>query len=167
MGEVVKIAVLPDAQSRFGNSNLKVYATEIVVQDMLPDVKPGVSARAEIVIENLQKVLTVPIQCVTTVKGKQVCYVKGIGGPKPVPVKIGMFNNKFIEIKSGLKSGDRVLLAPPIDSSIDLGGSLIYGDEEVDMKPSENVSQPDRDQPKKPSQKPERNQKRSRERSDN
>ena len=167
VGEVVKIAVLPDAQSRFGNSNLKVYATEIVVQDMLPDVKPGVSARAEIVIENLQKVLTVPIQCVTTVKGKQVCYVKGIGGPKPVPVKIGMFNNKFIEIKSGLKSGDRVLLAPPIDSSIDLGGSLIYGDEEVDMKPSENVSQPDRDQPKEPSQKPERNQKRSRERSDN
>jgi len=166
VGEVTKIAVLPDAQSRFGNSNLKVYATEIIVLDELPDVKPGVSARAEIVIENLENVLTVPIQCVTTVKGKQVCYVKSLGGPKPVAVKIGLFNNKFIEIKSGLKAGDRVLLAPPIDSSIDLGGSLIHEDEELDLKPTERVREPDRSQQKDQRRKPDGNQKRSRERED-
>ena len=85
VGEVTKIGVLPDAQSRFSNNNLKVYATEIVVQDDLPDVKPGVSARAEIIITNLEDVLTVPIQCVTTVKGNQVCYVKGLGSPQARP----------------------------------------------------------------------------------
>ncbi|MCB1123306.1 MAG: efflux RND transporter periplasmic adaptor subunit, partial [Verrucomicrobiae bacterium] len=99
-GRVSKIAVLPDPQSRYGNTNLKVYSTEILIEDKLPDLKPGASARAEIVIKNLEDVIKVPIQCVTTLKGKQVCYVRGLGGDKPVEVEIGMFNNKFIEIKS-------------------------------------------------------------------
>lgn len=146
VGEVSKIAVLPDAQSRYTNANLKVYAAEIVIQDDLPDVKPGVSARAEIIITNLEDVLTVPIQCVTTVKGKQVCYVKALGSPKPVEVEIGLFNNNFIEIKSGLNSGDRVLLAPPIHSSIGLDGPVIHTHEEVDPEPSDRVGQPDRSQ---------------------
>ena len=153
VGEVSKIAVLPDAQSRYTNANLKVYAAEIVIQDDLPDVKPGVSARAEIIITNLEDVLTVPIQCVTTVKGKQVCYVKALGSPKPVEVEIGLFNNNFIEIKSGLNPGDRVLLAPPIHSSIGLDGAMIHKHEEVDPEPSDRVGQPDRSQRNRDQQK--------------
>ncbi|MBD5779126.1 efflux RND transporter periplasmic adaptor subunit [Pelagicoccus sp. NFK12] len=139
-GRVTKIAILPDQQSSFGNSNLKVYDTEIVIEDKLPDVKPGVSAKAEIVITNLQDVITVPIQCVTTIKGQQVCFVKGIGGPKPVEVEIGLFNNKYIEIVSGLEEGDRVLLSPPMDGSIDLGGAIIQKDEEVDLEANETAA---------------------------
>lgn len=141
-GEVTKIAVLPDAQSRYGNSNLKVYSTEIVITDPLPDVKPGVSARAEIVITNLEDVIKVPIQCVTTLGGNQVCYVKGLRGPKATPVEIGLFNNKFIEVKSGLSSGDRILLAPPIDSGEDLGGALLDEDESIDLKNSISNERP-------------------------
>ncbi|MEX0323762.1 MAG: efflux RND transporter periplasmic adaptor subunit [Puniceicoccaceae bacterium] len=136
-GTVSKIGLLPDPQSRFGNSNLKVYSTEILINDELPDIKPGASARAEIVITKLEDVLTVPIQSVTTVQGKQVCYVKGIGDPKPKEVEIGLFNNKFIEIVDGLSSGDRVLLAPPIDTSADLAGALLQPDEEVELPESQ------------------------------
>ncbi|QXD25295.1 efflux RND transporter periplasmic adaptor subunit [Opitutia bacterium ISCC 51] len=142
-GEVTKIAVLPDAQSRYGNSNLKVYSTEIVITDELPDVKPGVSARAEIVITNLEDVIKVPIQCVTTLGGKQVCYVKGLRGPKATPVEIGLFNNKFIEVKSGLSSGDRTLLAPPVDSGDDLGGALLNEEENIDLKNSISSKRPE------------------------
>ena len=74
-GMVNKVAPLPDSQSRWGNPDLKVYATEILITDKLPDVKPGVSARAEIIITNLANVLTVPIQAVTTRKGKQVVFL--------------------------------------------------------------------------------------------
>ncbi len=135
-GVVSKIAILPDPANRYGNASLKVYSTQVLIKDKLPDIKPGASARAEIVITNLEDVLTVPIQCVTTVKGQQVCYVKGLGGTKPVPVEIGLFNNKFIEIKSGLEAGDRVMLAPPIDNTIDLGGALIGQDEEIKPEPA-------------------------------
>jgi HlyD family secretion protein len=141
--KVTKIGVLPDAQSRYGNSNLKVYATEIVITDELPDVKPGVSARAEIVITNLEDVLKVPIQCVTTVNGNQVCYVRGRSEPKAIPVEIGLFNNKFIEIKAGLRSGDRILLSPPIDSNVDLGGALLNENEKVDLSNSVSSMRPE------------------------
>jgi HlyD family secretion protein len=69
-GTVSKVAPLPDSSSRWGNPDLKVYATEIVINDKLPDIKPGVSARAEVLITNLENVLSVPIQAVTTRKGQ-------------------------------------------------------------------------------------------------
>ena len=110
-GVVRKVAVLPDATSRYYSPNLKVYITEVQIDEQLLDMKPGVSGRAEIVITNLLDVLTVPIQAVTTYKGQQVCFVKRAVRDVPVPVEVGLFNDRFIEIKSGLKEGDRVLLA--------------------------------------------------------
>ncbi len=141
-GIVSKIAILPDQQGRYGNPNLKVYSTEILVTDKLPDVKPGVSAKAEIIVTNLRDVITVPIQCVTTVKGKQVVFTKGLGGVKPAEVEIGLFNNKFIEIVSGLDSGDRVLLSPPMDGTVDLGDSLIANEENLDLTPDKGFVPP-------------------------
>ncbi|HIL71434.1 MAG TPA: HlyD family efflux transporter periplasmic adaptor subunit, partial [Verrucomicrobia bacterium] len=41
-GVVSKVAPLPDTQSRFGNPDLKVYKTEILITDDLPDLNPGV-----------------------------------------------------------------------------------------------------------------------------
>lgn len=144
-GVVSKIAILPDPANRYGNSSLKVYSAEVLIDDKLPDIKPGASARAEIIITNLENVIKVPIQCVTTVNGKQVCYVKSLRGDNAVEVEIGLFNNKFIEIKSGLESGDRIMLAPPIDSGIDLSGALISDDEEVDIEPTRKPAEPDAD----------------------
>lgn len=130
-GAVNKVAPLPDSSSRWANPNLKVYATEILIQDKLPNVKPGVSARAEIIVTNLPNVLTVPIQCVTTRKGQQVVFLE-TAPQTPVPVKVGLYNTKFIEIVSGLKEGDRVLLSPPFDAQEkDLGGAIISGEEKV------------------------------------
>ncbi|MHB1306664.1 MAG: efflux RND transporter periplasmic adaptor subunit [Limisphaerales bacterium] len=125
-GVVDKVGLLPDTQSRFGNPNLKVYNTDVVVIDPLPDIKPGVSARAEVIVTNIADALSVPIQAVTTLGGKQVCYLANRGNPTPVPVMVGMFNTKFIEILSGVKEGDRVLLSPPFDTQEkDLDGAVL------------------------------------------
>ena len=123
---VDRVALLPDATSRFGNPNLKVYKTEVVITDRLPDIKPGVSARAEIIITNIPNALSVPIQAVTTHKGKQVAYKKVRGDDVPVPVQIGLFNTRFIEVVSGLEEGDRVLLSPPFDTQEkDIEGAIL------------------------------------------
>jgi hypothetical protein len=120
---VSRVAPLPDSQSRWGNPDLKVYATEIVVTDKLPDIKPGVSARAEIVITNMTDVLSIPLQAITTRKGKPVVFLAG--AREPVTVTVGMYNTKFIQVSSGLKAGDQVLLAPPFDAKEkDLGGAI-------------------------------------------
>lgn len=124
-GVVHKVAVLPDSTSRYFNPNLKVYVTEVYIEDELPDLKPGISGRAEIVVTNLHDVITVPIQAVTTVKGQQVCLVEDGARAKPVPVEVGLYNDKLIEVNSGLKVGQNVLLAVLNNSdNIDMGGSM-------------------------------------------
>jgi HlyD family secretion protein len=139
-GKVNKVAPLPDSQSRYGNPDLKVYATEILITDKLPNVKPGVSARAEIIITNLTDTLSVPIQAVTTRKGKQVVFLAS-APQEPVPVTVGLFNTKFIEICSGLKAGDPVLLAPPFDTKEkDLGGAIIADEETLPAGPTNQPS---------------------------
>ena len=136
---VTKVAGLPDTQSRWANPNLNVYKTKVVITDPLPpDLKPGVSAKTEIVITNILQTLTVPIQSVTTMKGQQVVYLSGQEN-KPTPVTVGMFNSKFIEITEGIKNGDRVLLSPPMEADgSDLGDAVISDGEGVsaeDLKP--------------------------------
>ncbi|MEM7384675.1 MAG: efflux RND transporter periplasmic adaptor subunit, partial [Verrucomicrobiota bacterium] len=154
-GEVTKVGILPDSQSRWGNPNLKVYSTEIVITDDLPDVKPGVSARAEIIVTKIDDALAVPIQAVTSLKGKQVCYVKGAGDPKPKEVQVGLFNNKFIEINNGLEVGDRILLAPPIAADTDLDGGVVAEGDEVEVTEGKEREKGAGDQRKKSGGKPE------------
>ena len=130
-GIVSKVAPLPDSASFFSDPNLKEYATEILVTDTLPDLKPGVSARAEIVITNIPNTLKVPIQSVTTVDGKQVVFKQMMSGAEPKPVEVGLFNTKFIEILDGVDAGDAILLAPPLQmEEINLAGE-VFGDDEA------------------------------------
>ncbi len=128
--KVTKVAVLPNSQDRWMNPNLKVYSTDVLIEEELPDLKPGASARAEIIVTNLVNALTIPLQAVATVKGRQVCYVQQGAALVPVPVSVGNFNDQFIEIRSGLKEGDQVALTPPAGAieDIDLGGSMVSSD---------------------------------------
>lgn len=123
-GTVTSVAILPDSDRSWSNPNLKVYKTEIVINEEIENIKPGVSARAEIIIEELKDVLTVPIQAVTTLDGNQVCYIGNGDNLKAIPVEVGLFNTKYIEIKSGLNLGDEVVLNPPLDSKLNLTGNI-------------------------------------------
>lgn len=113
-GMVKKVAPLPDTSSRFFQPNRKVYKTEITINDVLPeDLRPGVSAKVQIYLASLTNVVTVPISTVTTVNGKQVCFVKnGHSAPKMVAIKVGNYDDKYIEIVEGLSENSQVLLAP-------------------------------------------------------
>jgi hypothetical protein len=74
--------------------------------------------------------LTVPIQAVTSVKGRQVCFVETVNGREKRPVEVGMYNDRMIEIKSGLKEGERVLLSAQADGDdVDLSGAIADPDE--------------------------------------
>ncbi len=137
-GVVNRVAPLPDSSTRWSNPNLKVYATEILVTDDLPNVKPGVSARAEILITNLEDVIALPLQTVSTRGGKPVVFVGD--PPRAVAVTVGRYNMKVIEITSGVKPGDRVLLSPPFDpNEKDLAGSVVAPGETPDAPDSNKV----------------------------
>jgi len=116
---VRRVGLMPDAQASWMNPEVKVFATDLLIDDELPALKPGVSARVEIVVTNLQKVLSVPIQSVVRDKGQYVCFIKHGSKVIPSPVTTGLANDRFIEIISGLDDGDQVLLAPTGDEEIE------------------------------------------------
>jgi multidrug efflux pump subunit AcrA (membrane-fusion protein) len=58
----------------------------------------------------LPDVVYVPVQAVSPVDGKQVCYLANGRKSEQRVVEVGEFNDEFIEIKNGVKEGDKVLL---------------------------------------------------------
>ncbi|MDX1951167.1 MAG: efflux RND transporter periplasmic adaptor subunit [Verrucomicrobiota bacterium] len=116
-GEVIKVGVLPDSQNRWMNPDLKVYVTSIKIDGVRDWVKPGMSAKVEVLINELADVVQVPLQAVHTESNSKVAYlVDGTRTERRV-IEIGEFNDEFIEIKSGLKEGDKVLLRAPVSDA--------------------------------------------------
>ena len=111
-GKVLKIAVLPDSQSRWLNPDLKVYSTDVSVAGSHDFLKPGMSAQVEIVVKEFKSVLIVPIQAVGTRGEKHYCLRVSGGEKQAVPVVTGDYNDTFIEIRKGLEAGDVVLVNP-------------------------------------------------------
>ena len=111
-GEVTKVGVLPDSQNRYMNPDLKVYKTEITVTGVHEWTKPGMTAKVEIFVDELEDVVYVPIQAVFAEEKQRVCYISG-RNPERRVAETGQYNDEFIEIKTGLKEGEIVLLKEP------------------------------------------------------
>jgi len=131
-GKVQKIAPLPDPQSIFGNPDLKVYTTLVSLEGASSSMKPGMSARVEILIAELQDVLSVPVQCVANRSGRKVCYVMDRGGAREQVIQTGAFNDRFIQVLDGLTQGQQVLLNPP---------RLLTADEKGEKAPTDQTTQ--------------------------
>lgn len=117
-GEVVSIASMPEP-ARDGNPNYRVYKAEVLVTDKMPDIKPGVTARVDVLVAELEDVIKVPIQSVVGIGERQFCYIQRNGKNTPVEVEVGLFDSNFVEIRKGLSDGDLVSLAPPANRDLD------------------------------------------------
>lgn len=115
-GYVHRVAILPEP-SRWG-MDVKVYKTIVAIDPDDPrtsKLKPGMAGSAEIFVQELNDVLTVPVQSVHTVGERRfVCLDQGVGYAL-VEVEIGASDDAFVEIRSGLEEGDLVRLDPPAD----------------------------------------------------
>ena len=113
-GLVYDIALLPKSNNNwFSSSDLKLYECMVSIDGAPSQIRDGMSAKVEIVIDQLENVLCVPVQAVATVNSQKVCYViDQTGQLQTRNVQVGAFNNNFIEIKSGLAPGETVSLSP-------------------------------------------------------
>jgi len=114
-GKVLRKAPMADSQSYSLMADVKVYTTDVSIDGTHDYLRTGMTAKVEILIDELEDVLYVPIQSVITEEDdeKKVCYVSTDKGPKRREVEIGLFNDDFVEIKNGLAEGEQVLLNPP------------------------------------------------------
>lgn len=103
----------------------------LITADNPYPIRPGMSASVEILTKRAQKVWSVPIQAVTVrnpftnkdstaqassinkkSKKEYVFIVDKNNTAKAVVVKTGIQDNQYIEIKEGLKEGDKVITEP-------------------------------------------------------
>ncbi len=120
-GKVLKKAPMADPE-HWMNPDLKVYSTDVCIDGKYDFLKTGMTAKVEIIIDELKDVVSVPIQVVINKEGKKICYVVGAGGTEQREVETGAFNSDFVEIKKGLAEGEKVLLNPPRISESKAGG---------------------------------------------
>lgn len=108
------------------SGGVTTYPVTIVITDFDEDLLPGMNIDVEITTSQAKGVLAVPV---TAVNRGGIVYVKGEKteendkapeGYKSVKVETGVYNNQYIEIKSGLKEGD-IVYTPQIQAAADSG----------------------------------------------
>jgi HlyD family secretion protein len=80
------------------------------------DLRPEMTARADIVVGTRSDVLLVPVNAVFEERGVMVAHVVNRAGIRTLPVALGESDDAMVEIVSGLSEGDRVLLTTPRSS---------------------------------------------------
>jgi hypothetical protein len=138
---VGRIAPLPDAQSAFMNADLKVYNTDIHIEDGGDVLRTGMTCTVEIVVERHDQALCVPVQCVVRLGGQPTVYLLEKGQPMPRPVQIGLDNNRMVHILSGLATGEAVMLTPPLADARAADGAP-FGDMAIPPRPIAEKAKP-------------------------
>ncbi len=115
-GEVTSIAV--SAKVAEGQQGLS-FAVKIRLLDRAQiTLRPGMSCRAEIFAASRDNVLAVPIQAIrveedmTRNETRRYAFVDLGGKTKRVAVEVGLSDDTYQEITSGLAAGDSVIIGP-------------------------------------------------------
>ncbi len=110
-GTLKSIANQPEPTSFF-TGNVKEYATIVAINGTPSGLRPGMTAKCEILVEDLRDVLKVPVAAVVELRDGYFAWVKTPTGVERRPLVLGATNDKFVEVKDGLKEGELVVLNP-------------------------------------------------------
>jgi HlyD family secretion protein len=138
-GTVTQIANSAKTSGAGTQQEVVNFAIKIALNEFNPQVRPGMSCNTDIEVETKNNVLSIPIQSVTArsqeapiagpppaggdenfgkvnkkkqAKPKEVVFVVDKDAVAMKEVKIGISDNEFIEIVSGLKESDEVVSGP-------------------------------------------------------
>lgn len=96
------------------NQGVVDFTVTVELTDTDESVKPGMTAAVNIVVSQLENVLTVPNRAVRVREGERVVYVLKDGTPEPVEIVLGASSETHSEVLSGeLEIGDLIVINPP------------------------------------------------------
>ncbi len=97
------LAIAPESQAQ-------VYRLELEVDNSSQDILPGMFARVEIVKQEFQDGLAVPLYAVISRNNNHYVYVEENNIALFKEVKLGILDGWLIQIVDGLKAGERVIV---------------------------------------------------------
>ena len=107
-GQVTQVSQVGDVAQGAVN-----FTVTVEIADVGEQVKPGMTAAVNIVVNALKDVLLVPNRAVRLVDGQRVVYVLRNGQPVEVKITLGASSDTVSEVVSGdLKEGDQIILNP-------------------------------------------------------
>jgi len=127
-GRVRFVSVMADQNSYWANPNLRLYRTEVTIEDVpmedgaltggaakegAVEMRPGMSCAIEILVEEIADTVFVPVQSIFRRGKTNLAFVERAGASEEREVQIGRYNDRWVQVLSGLTEGEVVLLAPP------------------------------------------------------
>jgi multidrug efflux pump subunit AcrA (membrane-fusion protein) len=110
-GEVDKVNEYPEPN--WHSSAPKEYLVFVRIDDPPPTLRTGLTAKVEIVVNQVPDAVQVPIQAVWLHGDKHFCFVQDRDGDwYATEVKLGAANNEMVIVESGLDEGVPVTLTP-------------------------------------------------------
>jgi HlyD family secretion protein len=119
-GKVTLVGTL--AQEEKERRGAKFFNVTIQINESEPRLRPGMTARVEIEVEERAKALYVPLEAVFERDGRSVVYLAGRRAQQR-EVVLGPSNADFVVVLKGLSHGDRVLLRDPEAAPPDFSGA--------------------------------------------
>ena len=111
MGEVTEVAAI-GVDSGSGVD----FTVTLKIIDPDEQVRPGMTAAVNVIVSQVEDILTIPSRAVRLENNQRVVYVLNGSDLKKVKIDIGASSETYIEIISGdLKEGDLIVLNPPVE----------------------------------------------------
>jgi HlyD family secretion protein len=90
------------------------FIATVELTDANGDVKPGMTAGVNIVVNQLENVVLVPNRAVRVQDGQRVVYVLRNGSLETVPISLGASSDTMSQVVDGnLQNGDSIVVNPP------------------------------------------------------
>ena len=105
-GKVTKLSVLPSE----GSSSVVEYPATILLTQSAKGLRAGMSASAEVVVEQVKNALTVPSEAISQAAGGKSVTVEEDGKEVTKTVTTGLVGDETTEVMSGVKAGQTLVL---------------------------------------------------------
>ncbi len=110
-GAVRSVATL--ARERRDTNPAKVFEVSVLVDKPSPILRPGMTASATIIIDEVPDTIWIPIDAVFRSADTTVAYVVAGGKPRAAPLRLGPRNENHVVVVAGLTEGERIALTEP------------------------------------------------------
>ncbi len=89
----------------------RTMAAEVEIKNPAEELRPGMYAMVQIILQEKADALTIPIEALVMEKGKGFAFTVDGGKAKRLPIKLGFKDDKSVEVTDGLKADQPVLMA--------------------------------------------------------